>query len=60
MFRFDDGLRIYLHREPIDFRCGLNTLGMRLTSAVLRAAVNGGNLVPIKCFDGNQSGRDCG
>jgi hypothetical protein len=33
---------------------------MRLTSAVLRAAVNGGNLVPIKCFDGNQSGRDCG
>jgi transposase len=35
-------------------------LRMRLTSAVLRAAVNGGNLVPIKCFDGNQSGRDCG
>ncbi|MEM5461118.1 hypothetical protein VSR69_40945 [Paraburkholderia phytofirmans] len=35
-------------------------LGMRLTSAVLRAAVNGGNLVPTKCFDGNQSGRDCG
>jgi hypothetical protein len=35
-------------------------MGMRLTSAVLRAAVNGGNLVPIKCFDGNQSGRDCG
>ncbi|TCK36760.1 hypothetical protein B0G84_5774 [Paraburkholderia sp. BL8N3] len=33
---------------------------MRLTSAVLRAAVNGGNLVPTKCFDGNQSGRDCG
>ncbi|MBC8643094.1 IS66 family insertion sequence element accessory protein TnpB [Caballeronia sp. EK] len=26
MFRFDDDLRIYLHREPIDFRCGLNTL----------------------------------
>ncbi|MDR5884127.1 hypothetical protein QCE69_38220, partial [Caballeronia sp. LZ032] len=35
------------------------TEGMRLTSAVLRAAVNGGNLVPTKCFDGNQSGRDC-
>jgi transposase len=26
MFRFDDDLRIYLHREPIDFRAGLNTL----------------------------------
>lgn len=26
MFRFGDDLRIYLHREPIDFRAGLNTL----------------------------------
>jgi len=26
MFRFDDDLRIHLHREPIDFRAGLNTL----------------------------------
>ncbi|KVD71660.1 IS66 family insertion sequence element accessory protein TnpB [Burkholderia ubonensis] len=26
MFRFDADLRIYLHREPIDFRAGLNTL----------------------------------
>ncbi|WP_412145623.1 hypothetical protein [Burkholderia pseudomallei] len=26
MFRFDDDLRIYLHREPIDFRAGLNTV----------------------------------
>ena len=26
MFRFDHDLRIYLHREPIDFRAGLNTL----------------------------------
>jgi transposase len=25
-FRFDDDLRIYLHREPVDFRAGLNTL----------------------------------
>jgi hypothetical protein len=26
MFRFDADLRIYLHREPIDFRSGINTL----------------------------------
>ncbi|TDA49234.1 IS66 family insertion sequence element accessory protein TnpB, partial [Burkholderia pyrrocinia] len=26
MFRFDTDLRVYLHREPIDFRAGLNTL----------------------------------
>jgi transposase len=26
MFRFDHDLLVYLHREPIDFRAGLNTL----------------------------------
>jgi hypothetical protein len=26
MFRFDADLQVYLHREPIDFRAGLNTL----------------------------------
>jgi len=26
MFRFDADLRIYLHREPIDFRAGINSL----------------------------------
>ncbi|KWK83216.1 IS66 family insertion sequence element accessory protein TnpB [Burkholderia ubonensis] len=26
MFRFDDDLQIYLHREPIDFYARLNTL----------------------------------
>ncbi|WP_081081803.1 IS66 family insertion sequence element accessory protein TnpB [Burkholderia stagnalis] len=26
MFRLDADLRVYLHREPIDFRAGLNTL----------------------------------
>ncbi|TDY16806.1 site-specific recombinase XerD [Paraburkholderia sp. BL6665CI2N2] len=46
------GIKV-VHRGP-------HALRMRLTSAVLRAAVNGGNLVPTKCFDGNQSGRDCG
>ena len=26
MFRFDADLRVYLHREPIDFRAGINSL----------------------------------
>jgi transposase len=26
MFRFDTDLRVYLHREPIDFRSGINSL----------------------------------
>lgn len=36
MFRFDDSLKVYLHRDPVDFRCGINSLsilveqGMRL------------------------------
>lgn len=25
MFHFDDDLRVYLHREPIDFRAGMNS-----------------------------------
>jgi len=45
--------RSYRSRSP-------EVIGMRLTPAVLRAPVNGGNLVPTKCFNGNQSGRDCG
>ncbi|MBR8394818.1 IS66 family insertion sequence element accessory protein TnpB [Burkholderia cenocepacia] len=26
MLSFADDLRVYLYREPIDFRCGINTL----------------------------------
>ncbi|WP_250507437.1 transposase [Caballeronia sp. GAFFF3] len=26
MLRFADDLRVNLYREPIDFRCGINTL----------------------------------
>src|ERR1700756_3101415 len=26
MLRFDTDLKVYLHREPIDFRAGINTL----------------------------------
>ena len=28
MFRFDTELRVFLHREPIDFRAGINSLVM--------------------------------
>ena len=28
MFRFDEGLKVYLHREAIDFRVGLNGLAV--------------------------------
>lgn len=34
MFRFDHDLRIYLHREPIDFRAGLNTLVMMVEQSM--------------------------
>ena len=28
MFRLADGLRVYLHRDPIDFRAGINSLAI--------------------------------
>ena len=28
MFRLGDDLQVYLHREPIDFRAGINSLGL--------------------------------
>ncbi|WP_350224259.1 IS66 family insertion sequence element accessory protein TnpB [Novosphingobium sp. fls2-241-R2A-195] len=28
MFRFAEDLRVYLHRDPIDFRCGINRLAI--------------------------------
>jgi transposase len=28
MFRLADDLRVYLHRDPIDFRAGINTLAI--------------------------------
>jgi LysR family transcriptional regulator, glycine cleavage system transcriptional activator len=52
---------ITFNQVTLSFNAALEGLGgMRLMSAVRRVAVNGGNLVPTKCFDGNQSGRDCG
>ena len=34
MFRFDEGLKVYLHREAIDFRAGLNSLAMLVEQAL--------------------------
>lgn len=34
MFRFDEGLRVYLHRAPIDFRAGINSLALLVEQAL--------------------------
>lgn len=34
MFRFDEGLKVYLHREHIDFRAGLNSLAILVEQAL--------------------------
>jgi transposase len=34
VFRFDDGLNVYLHREPVDFRVGINGLAVRVEQAL--------------------------
>lgn len=34
MFRFDTGLTVYLHREPIDFRLGINGLALLVQQAL--------------------------
>ncbi|NVH78446.1 IS66 family insertion sequence element accessory protein TnpB [Paraburkholderia sp. JPY432] len=34
MFRFDDGLRVYVHRDPVDFRMGINGLSILVEQAM--------------------------
>ena len=34
VFRFDEGLKVYLHREAIDFRVGLNGLAILVEQAL--------------------------
>ncbi|WP_296307313.1 IS66 family insertion sequence element accessory protein TnpB [Pseudomonas sp.] len=34
MFRFDDGLKVYLHREPVDFRLSINGLAVLVEQAL--------------------------
>jgi len=34
MFRFDEGLKVYLHRKPVDFRMGINGLSILVEQAM--------------------------
>lgn len=34
MFRFDDGLKVYLHRDPVDFRLNINGLTVLVEQAL--------------------------
>ena len=34
MFRFDEGLKVYLLREPIDFRLNINGLALLVEKAL--------------------------
>ena len=34
MFRLADDLRVYLHRDPIDFRAGINSLAILVEQAM--------------------------
>jgi transposase len=34
VFRFDDRLKVYLHRDPVDFRYGMNSLSILVEQAM--------------------------
>lgn len=34
MFRFDEQLKVYLHRDPVDFRYGMNSLSILVEQAM--------------------------
>jgi transposase len=34
VFRFDEGLKVYLYREPVDFRVGINGLSILVEQAM--------------------------
>ncbi|WP_408486059.1 IS66 family insertion sequence element accessory protein TnpB, partial [Paraburkholderia sediminicola] len=34
MFRFDEKLTVYLHRDPVDFRYGMNSLSILVEQAM--------------------------
>jgi hypothetical protein len=34
VFRFDEGLKVYLYREPVDFRMGINGLSILVEQAM--------------------------
>lgn len=34
MFRFDEDLKVYVHRDPVDFRAGINSLSILVEQAM--------------------------
>ncbi|MFO0734173.1 MAG: IS66 family insertion sequence element accessory protein TnpB [Nitrospiraceae bacterium] len=34
MFQFDESLRVFLHRDPVDFRMGINSLSILVEQAM--------------------------
>jgi transposase len=34
VFRFDENLKVYLHRDPVDFRYGMNSLSILVEQAM--------------------------
>jgi transposase len=34
VFRFDDALKVFLHRDPVDFRMGINGLSILVEQAM--------------------------
>ncbi|MBU9337254.1 IS66 family insertion sequence element accessory protein TnpB [Burkholderia multivorans] len=62
MFRFDDTLKVFLHRDPVDFRYGMNSLSilveqsMRLNPMDSSLYIFGNrrrDRVKILCWDGS-------
>lgn len=41
MFRFDEGLKVYLHRDPVDFRMGANSLSILVEQAMGQNPMDG-------------------
>ena len=38
MFRLSPDLCVYLHRDPIDFRCGINSLAILVEQSMVTGA----------------------
>jgi IS66 Orf2 like protein len=36
VFRFDEGLKVYLHRQPVDFRMGIGSLSILVEQGMRR------------------------
>lgn len=41
MFRFDEGLKGYLHRDPVDFRYGMNSLSILVEQSMQLSPMDG-------------------